>query len=191
MKLKMAKNSLFAILLRNPWWISACVALAFVGVAFAVLPPEYAPVGAIGAFPFVVIAAIAGWKQMRAPRPAQLEAVRGEVAAMNWKAFAARLEQSWQAAGYQVEVSSQEGADWLLRIENRRIAVSARRWKSAHTGLEPLTRLLQAGEQLEANERWYIALGQPSESAAAYAARQNIRLIDEIGLTRIFSANII
>ena len=38
MKLRMAENSLFAILLRQRWWVSASIALAIGLVAAALLP---------------------------------------------------------------------------------------------------------------------------------------------------------
>jgi len=39
-KFEMAKNSLFAVLLRSPWWISAAIAfsLALLGMAVMVAP---------------------------------------------------------------------------------------------------------------------------------------------------------
>ena len=39
--LKMAPNSLFAILLRSPWWISVGIALVFALASKALLPAEY------------------------------------------------------------------------------------------------------------------------------------------------------
>ena len=61
MKFKMAKNSLFAILLRSPWWISLLISVLISLGAFALLPREYAVVVMLGTFPFVVVAAIAAW----------------------------------------------------------------------------------------------------------------------------------
>ena len=59
----MAENSLFAILLRSPWWVSLGVALALALLMRLLLPKDYAVAGMLGALPFVVIAAIAAWKQ--------------------------------------------------------------------------------------------------------------------------------
>ena len=52
MKFKMAPNSVFAILLRKPWWISFVLASVFVLVAFALLPDDLQVVGSLGAIPF-------------------------------------------------------------------------------------------------------------------------------------------
>jgi len=38
MKLKMSDNSLFAVLLRSPWWISLLVVAGFTLLSFALLP---------------------------------------------------------------------------------------------------------------------------------------------------------
>ena len=73
MKLKMAENSLFAILLRSPWWVSVAVALAILALARALLPPAYVPFGAMGAVPMLVIGAMAALRQWRTPSPAQVE----------------------------------------------------------------------------------------------------------------------
>jgi len=46
MKLRMAQNSLFAVLLRSPWWISFLVALVLVAATQALLPAQYKNSGA-------------------------------------------------------------------------------------------------------------------------------------------------
>ena len=57
--LKMAENSLFAILLRNPWWVSFGIVGVFVLGSTALLPKDYVAVGIMGAFPFLVIGSMA------------------------------------------------------------------------------------------------------------------------------------
>ena len=56
MKFKMSEQSLFAILLRSPWWISLALAVGFALLARALLPAEYFVFGVMGGFPFIVIA---------------------------------------------------------------------------------------------------------------------------------------
>ncbi|MBS1216539.1 MAG: restriction endonuclease, partial [Proteobacteria bacterium] len=77
MKLKMHENSLFAILLRSPWWISVAIAAGIVIVARFFLPDAYA---FFVGLPFFVIGVMAGWKQLRAPSASRvaetLESVR-------------------------------------------------------------------------------------------------------------------
>ena len=64
MKLKMSPNSLFAVLLRSPWWISLLVAGALFALARLFIPAAYA---IFMPLPFLVIATMAGWRQFRAP----------------------------------------------------------------------------------------------------------------------------
>ena len=80
MKFPMAKDSLFAILMRSPWWISIVAAAGVVAAVRLVVPEVYA---FFAALPFIVIGAAAGWRQLRAPSAARvagtLEAVRDVV----------------------------------------------------------------------------------------------------------------
>ena len=55
MKLRMAKDSLFAILLRSPWWISIAVAAGIVAVVRLVLPGVPVAYAVFAALPFIVI----------------------------------------------------------------------------------------------------------------------------------------
>lgn len=63
MKLRMAENSLFAILLRSRWWISLLIALGIGLVAAALLPAQWRVVGAVSGMPFIVIAVLAARHQ--------------------------------------------------------------------------------------------------------------------------------
>jgi restriction system protein len=60
----MAKDSLFSILSRAPWWLSIAIAAAlFAGIRLFL--PDIAAFFA--ALPFLVIAGYTGWRQLRAP----------------------------------------------------------------------------------------------------------------------------
>ena len=54
--------------------------------------------------------------------------------------------------------------------------VSARRWKSAQTGLEPLRALQAAREASEAPDAMFIGLGPISDSARPFAAEHRIAI---------------
>jgi restriction system protein len=173
MKLKMAKNSLFAVLLRSRWWVSAAIAAAFALLAWVLLPPDYRIAGVLGCFPFVVIAAMAAWRQRHAPSAARVAATAQAAGAMAWPAFAALLEQAFQRDGWRVQRRS-GAADFELERQGRRMLVSARRWKSARAGLEPLRELQAARAADDITDALFIGLGEVSEQAAAYAAAQRI-----------------
>ena len=59
MKWKMSDRSLFAILLRSPWWMSFLLVAAISLASSALLPTEYKVVGALCSLPFAVIGAMA------------------------------------------------------------------------------------------------------------------------------------
>ena len=171
--LRMAENSIFAILLRSAWWASAGVAALIVLVAFALLPPDWRPVGALSALPFVVIAVLAAWRGRHAPSAARVEQVTQAVRTLAWPAFAALLEEAFVRDGH--AVTRRDGAaDFELERRGRRMLVSARRWKSARMGLEPLRELQAAREAAGAPDALCITLGEISQNAAAYARAQRI-----------------
>lgn len=169
----MADNSMFAILLRKPWWVSASFALAIALLAAALLPPDWRVAGALSGMPFVVIAVISAWRHRDAPSAAHVEQVDAAVRAMAWPAFADLLEQSFRRDGHEVRRMSGGGIDFELQRQGRTQLVSARRWKGARTGLEPLRELQAAREKAEA-DALYIGLGELSETAAAFARQQRI-----------------
>ena len=178
MKLKMAPNSLFAVLLRSPWWISFAIAFVFVALSFALLPERYRAVGAMGGAPFLGIGLIALWQQSRLPSAKRSEHILRAVSTMGWPQFAALLEEAFAKQGYRVERTQGEGvADFALRREGRTTLVSARRWKAARCGEESLQRLREAAQSSGAGECLYVTLGEPSANAQSYAKRHQVQLM--------------
>lgn len=174
MKLKMAKNSIFAILLRSSWWISLSIALALTVLAYALLPPQYALVGAFSGLPFYVIAAIALWRQARQPSENRVADTAAALQDMAWPAFSATLGAAFQRDGCEVRRLDGGQADFELKRKDARAIVSARRWKAARTGVEPLRALFEASQRLDAGERIYVTLGDVSEPAARYATQHGV-----------------
>lgn len=127
MKLKMAKNSLFAILLRSRWWISVVIGLLIGLVAMALLPAEMRVVGALSGAPFLVIGAMAARSQWHLPSEARVAQTVQAVQTMTWPAFSALLEQGFKQEGYTVTRSPHAAFDFELQREGRRTRLSARR----------------------------------------------------------------
>jgi restriction system protein len=161
----MAENSLFAILLRSPWWASLGIAVALALLMRLLLPADYAVAGMLGSFPFVVIAAMAGWKQLRAPSATQLAQTLERLQAMNSREFAEAIEAAFRAQGHEVTRLNQPGADLELMLRHRRTVVAFRRWKAASIGVEPLRELQAAKTKLEAEAAMFVATGTLSEKA--------------------------
>lgn len=171
----MAKNSLFAILLRSPWWVSLAVGAVLAAIGAALLPAEYKIAGALSALPFVVIAALAARRQWHLPSAARVAKVQTAVAAMPWPAFAALLEQAFQRDGHTVlRGRADAAADFVLERKGRTMLVGARRWKSARIGVEVLRTLQTAREAADAPDALFIGLGELSDGARAFAAEHRI-----------------
>ena len=188
MKLKMAQNSLFAVLLRSPWWISMAVAAAIAVLAMALLPKDYRVVGALSAAPFVVISVMAAWRQRKVPSSAQVQRTTEAVSAMAWPQFAPLLEQAFQRDGWTVQRSAAGAFDFELERKGRTMLVAARRWKSARTGLEVLRALQQARERQEAPDALLICLGGLTDSARPYAAEHRIAVWQQAELAQALGA---
>jgi restriction system protein len=185
MKLKMAENSLFAVLLRSPWWVSLAVGAGIAALARALLPEDYRLMGMLTALPFLVIAAIAGWKALRSPSPPRVAATLQAAAALSWRDFSTALEKAFRRDGYAVTRPDKPGADLELSKEGLSTLVSARRWKAANCGLEPLRELHAAGEARGAGERIYVTVGAISDSARRFAGEKRIRLLHGAELAQL------
>lgn len=188
MKFRMAENSLFAILLRSPWWASLALALLIALLARLALPDDLVVVGALGGLPFLVISVLALRRQWREPAKAEIQRTADAVAAMGWPAFADRLEEVWRRQGYEVvrrDGPDGRGADFELRRAGAVTLVSARRWKAANLGVEPLRELHAAMERAGAGSGLCIALGTASTQAAGFARENRITLVDAVGLARL------
>lgn len=177
MKFQMNENSLFAILLRKPWWVSLLVAAALIAFARFGLPASWFIYGASIALPFLVIAAMVGWRQMKAPSPARIADTVASVRAMAWPAFADALTAGLQREGWKVAPIDDPTAEFELEQGWRRAIVSARRWKAARTGIEPLRDLQAARERREVHDAIFVIVGELSEQAVKYAQQQRIRLV--------------
>jgi restriction system protein len=185
LKLKMAENSLFAILLRSPWWASLGIALGLALLMRLLLPEQYAVAGMLGSFPFVVIAAMAAWKQLRAPSAAQVSQTLERLQAMSSREFADALEAAFRAQGHEVRRLNAPGADLELSLGHKRTVVGFKRWKAASVGVEALRELHAAKERLEADASLYVATGAVSEKAADFARESRVQLMGLAELTQL------
>src|SRR5690606_23691102 len=112
---KMHDNSLFAILLRSPWWISMLVAAAVAAFSAWVLRKfDIHPLYAVfTASPFFIIGGVALWRQLRAPSPARVAAALDSLRALPAEDFASRLEAAYRREGYELRPAT-GGADLEL-----------------------------------------------------------------------------
>ncbi|MSQ62360.1 MAG: restriction endonuclease [Betaproteobacteria bacterium] len=178
----MNKNSLFAVLLRSPWWISIAVAAGIFALAKMALPEAYALYGIFAALPFLVIGCYTAWQQLRAPSAEKIAATLESLRSMSWDEFSSALEAAFRRDGYTVSRPNIAGADLELTKAGRVSLVSCKRWKVARTGIEPLRELDTARR---ARECIYVAAGEISDNAIAFAATNNIRLLHGAELAKL------
>lgn len=177
MKLKMSENSLFAILLRSPWWISLLIVAGFTLLSFALLPDRYVGFGVMGGLPFLVIAVLAARKQWHAPSAARVTDVLTRAGAMSWREFSALVEQTYVQQGHVVARLNSPAADFKVVKGGRASLVSCKRWKAANHGVEALRDLVAAKEAQEAQQCTYLSLAPVSDTAQRFAKAQGVSLL--------------
>ena len=179
--MKLPENSLFAILLRSRWWVSLLVALGAFALVRLFLDVGYA---VFAALPFMVIAVVALWRQLRVPSGARLDAAIDALRAMTWEEFARALEQGFRREGYTVK-RVEGAADFELERAGRLSLVAARRWKASSTGVEPLKALAAAGEKREAAECVYVLAGEMTPNALGFAKKTKINWVRGAELVKL------
>jgi restriction system protein len=186
-KFKMAEKSLFAVLLRSPWWISFLVVGLITLVSGALLPKEYFVVGSLAGFPIFVVGCIAAWRQLRAPSPAKVAEMLGAVNSMPWRSFSDTLAAAWERDGCTVERLNNKGAaDLAVTLAGKTTLVSARRWKAATHGVEPLRELHAAMQARDAFAGVYvITQGELSDNARTFARDHGISVLQDEGVARL------
>jgi restriction system protein len=184
MQWRLNENSLFAILLRSPWWISVAIACAMTAIALTLLPEAYRIFGAVTGLPFLVIGCIAAWKQWKAPSCARIDRTLAAVRAMSWAEFSRVMESAYRRQGYGVSVIS-GAADFEITKEGRTALVHCKRWKVARTGVDALSELHALKEARDAHECIYVAAGELTDNARVFAAKHRIKLVGGAELARL------
>jgi restriction system protein len=135
----------------------------------------------LGGFPFFVIGCMAMWRQRHLPSAAVVEKGLQTLASMGWRDFSALLDRAFTQQGYTVKHLS-GAADLQLEKKGVITVVSAKRWKAAALGVEPLRELVALRDALEARNGVCITLGQVSPKAHEYAEQNRITLISDADL---------
>ena len=179
---KPRKNSLFAVLSRSPWWISLLIAAAlFFGIR--VFLPDM--VAFASTLPFACIAAYAAWRQAQVPSAARVTDVLGRLRDMSWNDFSDTLAGAFRRQGYAVTTLTGSAADFELRKDGRATLVECKRWKVASTGIGPLKELHAQWKACGAADCMYVAAGDFTANARAFALEKGIRLIADVELTKL------
>ena len=176
MKFKMAENSLFAILMRNPWWISMLIVIVFCLLCLAILPKDLRIFGMMGTFPFFITGAVAFKRQWGKPKPAAVEAELERLSALNWRDFSAELEAKLVKQGFEVTRLNGGAADFKLEKAGHITLVSAKRYKAATHGIEALQALVAQQETQGADKVMYVCLSPVTAQAAKFAKEKGVVL---------------
>lgn len=185
MKFKMSEKSLFAALLRAPWWVSFLVMLAVALVAGALLPDAYKTAGMLGAFPFFVIGVMAAWRQRNAISASRIQALLEQARGMGWRDFSVLVEEALRQQGFVVTRVSDGPADFLIEKNGRVTLVSAKRWKAATVGAEHLRELLAARESSDAFSCSCMSLGVFSQAAIDLANNSPMQLLGAANIAQL------
>ena len=184
MQLKMSENSLFAVLLRSPWWISFGIAIAIGAGSYAIFPKDMASLAPFVGLPFLVTGCVAAWRQFRVPGAARVAATVQAVEAMAWREFAAVIEAGLRRDGYQV--TGMEGAaDFCAVKGGRTTLVSCKRWKAASLGIETLRELEAARRKADAWDSMVVSIGRVSDGARRFATDNGMRILQGVELAQL------
>lgn len=169
-----AQGSLFALLVRAPFWVSLLIVGALFFVMRSFLPDLLA---AATTLPFLGTAAFAGWRQFKTPSPTRVSETLDRLREMQWLPFAAVMAQAFRREGYEVGPLETGAANYALSRTGYTTLVSCKRWKVAQTGIAPLRELHEALAARGARDCVYVTAGTFTDSALAFAREKQIRLL--------------
>ena len=177
MAFKMAKGSVFSLLLRSAWWYSVLIGLFILTASLLFTDAKYLILSITGSMPFFGIAGFAAYKQLQQPSKKRVLQIIEQAKKMPAGEVAQKMAASYIKSGYQSVAFKGSGADLQLVRGSRQILLCSKRFKAANTGIEPLKLLVAAGEKTAAIGYLYVTLGEISASARRYAQDNNIELI--------------
>ena len=186
MKFKMAQGSLFAVLMRSPWWYSVLIALLVVAIGLVLVGGKYLILGIATALPFIGIATYSAYSQSQRPGMKRVLEVEQAARKMPVAELAKTIADNYEKINFDVIAFKGDEAELELERGMHKFLLSCKRFKAAKTGIEPLKKLTTAGEKHEVSGYLYVALGEISANALAYAQKNNIELIQAEALAEYF-----
>ena len=180
----MARETLFAILLRQPWWVTLVVAL----LVFALARSIYPPVAPFMALPFGAMAIYIAVRQWRSGGSIDAPSRLAQLRAMPWEEFSALITDTYRRQGYTVAESDSQGYDFKLTRDGRITLLQCRRWKVNQVGVGPVRDLVRAVEREGASRGICIAAGDFSEPARKLIATEPVALLSGAELANLARA---
>lgn len=186
MALKMVENSLFAILLRSPWWYSVLLGLFLIAISTLVVGGKYLVLGISCSLPFFGVAGYSAYKQSLLPGAKRVAEVATQARKMSAIQVADKIADNYKKERFEAEKFKGDAAELALTRGYRKVLLSSKRFKAANTGIEPLKQLVAAGENAEATGYLYVALGEVSATARDFAKANDIELVRADSLALFF-----
>ena len=177
----MARQSLFQILSRQPWWLTLLMAVLIFGITQLIYPP----IAPFVALPFAAVAGYLAWQQLRAGPPGNVEERLAALRAMPWENFSLVVSESYRRQGYTVEESRNSAFDFRLTRRGQVTLVQCRRWKVNQVGDAPVRDLLAALEKQDAFNCVCISAGEFSRNAREYAMGKPVTLVSGAALAEL------
>ncbi len=188
MKFKISEKSLFAVLLRSPWWYSLALGVAVIAASRALLSNELWIFGAMGGVPFLVITGIAVYRQRNRMSQAAIATTLESMGQQGWKDFSAQLETQLGRHGYHIDSrSAGSGADYVVSRQGRISVLCAKRWKAAQVSESDLQALRNSMDQHEARDGLYLSLGRANAKTQAFAQLNRIAILSDAPLAEFVS----
>jgi restriction system protein len=182
MRWKMSERSLFALLLRSPWWVSFLLAGAISLAAAALLPDAYKIAGLLCSFPFVVIGLLAAWRQRNVVSAEQALALHQTLAKMHWRDFLPLITKSFIQQGYTVTLLNHSLADFSIHQKGQTTLVCAKRWKAAAWGMDHLQALVAQREEHQAIRLVCVSLQSLPKSLQSFTIQNRIDWLSDQAL---------
>jgi restriction system protein len=180
----MAKETLFRILLRQPWWITVLVAVLLFAVTHAIFPP-LAPFIAL---PFAGLAVYIAYRQWRGSSPVDADERLAGVRAMSWEEFSDLVTAAYTRHGYHVASAERPGYDYTLTKGSRVTLLQCRRWRVNQVGIGPVRDLARAVEREEATSGICISAGDFSAPARKLVETEPVMLVAGVELVELLGA---
>jgi restriction system protein len=177
----MAKETLFHVLSRQPWWVTFLIAFALFWLAKAVFPP----VAPFIALPFVAVGSYIAWTQWRTGPPGNASERLAALREMPWESFSAAVTDAYRRQGYAVSPSEGRGYDFQLTKDGRVTLLQCRQWKVNQVGVGPIRELAAAVERAQASKGICLAAGDFSAPARKAANGEPLTLLSGAELAKL------
>lgn len=108
--------------------------------------------------------------------------------------FEERLASYFIHKGYIVQTtlaSGDHGADLILEIDNRRIAIQAKRYGNQSVGNKAIQEVISGRIMYDCDEAWVITTSYFTKSAEELATKADVKLIDRTDLIEMLADTVV